>query len=62
VRHATGARCIKGILTVADQSGTPFDGLDLGGKNYHGLDYPLFHADIAINALVRIAVFQGEKK
>jgi len=57
VKNETGAACRDGLLTVADQKGGPFDGLDLGGKNYHGLDYPLFHEDIAQNADARIAVY-----
>jgi hypothetical protein len=30
---------------------------DMGGKNYHGLDYPLFHMDIRENARVRAAAY-----
>lgn len=57
VKGWTWAECRRGLLTVADQKGGPFDGLDLGGKNYHGLDYPLFHMDIRENAKVRVAAY-----
>jgi len=53
----TWAECQDGFLVVADQSGGPFGGVDLGGKNYHGLDYPLFHMDIRENAKARIAAY-----
>jgi hypothetical protein len=53
----TWAECKRGLLTVADQSGGPFDGVDLGAKNYHGLDYPLFHMDIRENARRRAAAY-----
>jgi hypothetical protein len=29
----------------------------MGGKNYHGLDYPLFHMDISENARARAAAY-----
>lgn len=57
VKGWTWAECRRGILFVADQSSGPFAGSDLGGKNYHGLDYPLFHMDIRENAKVRAAAF-----
>jgi len=57
VPHQTWAECRKGLLFVADQTGGPFDGLDLGGKNYHGLDYPLFAMDIRENAQVRVNAY-----
>ena len=60
VRHWTAARCQDGILTVADQKGGPFDGLDLGRKNYHGLDYPLFHMDIRENAALRVKTYLAQ--
>ena len=53
----TWAECKDGLLIVADQTGGPFDGVDMGGKNYHGLDYPLFHMDIRENARVRVAAY-----
>ncbi len=40
--HWTWADCRNGVLIVADQSGTEFGRMDLGGRNYHGLDYALF--------------------
>jgi hypothetical protein len=54
----TWAACKHGQLMVADQSGTPFRGLEIGKTgNYHGLDYPLFHMDIRENAQARIAAY-----
>jgi hypothetical protein len=55
-RH-TWAECKDGLLIVADQAGGPFAWGDMGGKNYHGLDYPLFHMDIRENARVRTAAY-----
>ncbi len=60
VTHWTTARCQDGILTVADQKGGPFDGLDLGRKNYHGLDYPLFQMDIRENAVLRVKTYLAQ--
>ena len=57
VKAWTTTECRAGILVVADQKGGPFDGLDLGRKNYHGLDYPLFHMDIRNNAAMRVSAF-----
>jgi hypothetical protein len=57
VRQWTWAECRAGILTVADQSSGPFAGYDFGAKNYHGLDYPLFHMDIRENARARVAAY-----
>jgi hypothetical protein len=57
VRRWTWAECRHGLLFVADQGGGPFDGLDVGGKNYHGLDYPLFAMDIRENAGARVAAY-----
>jgi len=56
----TTAQCRNGFLTVPDQKGGPFDGLDVGGKNYHGLDYPLFHMDIRDNAVRRVAAYASQ--
>ena len=53
----TWAECRGGFLYVADQSGGPFAKFDLGGKNYHGLDYPLFAIDIRQNAKARVAAY-----
>ena len=53
----TWAECRNGLLYIADQKGGPLDGLSLGNKNYHGLDYPLFHMDIRLNAQARMAAF-----
>lgn len=57
VKAHTWAECRRGLLIVADQAGGPFDGLSFGGKNYHGLDYPLFHMDIRENARVRATAY-----
>ncbi len=57
----TWAECRDGYLTVADQSGTPFGKLDVGRRNYHGLDYPLFAMDIRENAKARVAAFLKEQ-
>lgn len=51
---ATWAECKDGILYVADQSASVFSKLIMPGKNYHGLDYPLFHMDIRNNADARV--------
>ena len=61
VRHWTWAECRNGFLTVADQNDGPFSGMDLGGKNYHGLDYPLFAMDIRDNAIVRATAYGAGK-
>jgi hypothetical protein len=57
VKAWTWAECRKGLLTVADQGEGPFSGLDMGGKNYHGLDYPLFHMDIRENSQARVEAY-----
>lgn len=57
----TWAECRGGLLTVADQSGGPFAKADLGGKNYHGLDYPLFATDIRENARLRVQAWLREQ-
>lgn len=57
VKAWTWAECRNGLLYVADQAGGPFDGLSLGNKNYHGLDYPLFQMDIRLNAEARVAAY-----
>jgi hypothetical protein len=53
----TTAECRNGFLFVKDQSGTPFGNVDMGGKNYHGLDYPLFGMDIRANAIARVSAY-----
>jgi Protein of unknown function (DUF3089) len=58
VPNETWAGCKHGQLMVADQSDTPFRGIEIGKTgNYHGLDYPLFHMDIRENAQARIAAY-----
>src|SRR5262249_20132493 len=54
----TWAECRNGILTVAAQDQGPFAGLDLRRRNYHGLDYPLFHMDIRENSAARVAAYE----
>jgi hypothetical protein len=52
------AECRGGFLYIADQKGNPFGKADItAGKNYHGLDYPMFAIDIRENAKVRVAVY-----
>ncbi len=53
--HWTWAACRDGVLTVADQSSGPFGFMDMGGKNYHGLDYALFAMNLRENAKARVA-------
>jgi hypothetical protein len=53
----TWAECRGGLLYVADLANTPFGRMSLGNKNYHGLDYPLFHMDIRKNAEARVAAY-----
>lgn len=56
----TWAQCRGGTLFVADQTGTPMMGGGMGAgnsRNYHGLDYPLFHMDIRENAAARVASY-----
>jgi hypothetical protein len=54
------AACRGGFLFVADQTGKPLGNLDVGGKNYHGLDYPMFAMDIRENAKARVAAYLEE--
>ncbi|HVU20225.1 MAG TPA: DUF3089 domain-containing protein [Rhizomicrobium sp.] len=58
----TWAACRNGFLIIANQSGTQFDKMDLGGRNYHGLDYPVFAMNIRHNANARIAAFTGRTR
>jgi hypothetical protein len=58
--HFTWAACEDGLLTVADQKTGPFASMDLGGGNYHGLDYPLFAMDIRQNAEARARAYMGQ--
>ncbi len=53
----TSAECRNGFLFVQDQSGNPFGKVDVGGRNYHGLDYPIFGLDIRENAIARAAAY-----
>ena len=53
----TWAECKNGILWVADQSGNSLGSLAAPGRNYHGLDYPLFHMDIRKNVEERVAAY-----
>lgn len=53
----TGAECRGGLLYVADLADTVFKPIIIPGKNYHGLDYPLFHMDIRKNVSDRVKVY-----
>ena len=59
--HWTWAECRNGLLFVADQSSNGFGRLDMGGRNYHGLDYPLFAMDLRQNAQARVAAFMAAR-
>ncbi|HJW41894.1 MAG TPA: DUF3089 domain-containing protein, partial [Rhizomicrobium sp.] len=61
VRSNEWAECRGGRLFVTDLSGTPLAKLDVGGRNYHGLDYPLFAMDIRENAQVRVAAYLAQQ-
>jgi len=62
VKDWTWAECRGGFLTVADQSNGPFAHMDMGGKNYHGLDYPLFAMDIRDNAIARVKAYEAANR
>lgn len=51
------AECRQGLLYVTDQADTVFKPLIIPGKNYHGLDYPLFHMDIRKNVSDRAKAY-----
>ncbi len=55
------AECRNGFLTVADQSGTPFGKIDLGGENYHGLDYALSCDGHPRNAQARVVAYMKDQ-
>ena len=55
----TWAECRAGYLYVRDLADTVFAGLIIPGRNYHGLDYPLFHMDIRQNAEQRTRAWFG---
>ncbi len=57
VPKVTWAECKDGILWVAEQTEPPFAALALPEKNYHGLDYPLFHMDIRKNVVERVSAY-----
>jgi hypothetical protein len=52
-----GAQCKDGGLVVDAQDGTVFGAYDLGGQNYHGLDYALFYMNIRANAKQRVDAY-----
>jgi hypothetical protein len=59
----THAQCRGGTLFVADQSRTGMTHAMMRVspiRNYHGLDYPLFHMDIRENAIARAESFLGK--
>jgi hypothetical protein len=55
----TWAECRAGYLYVRDLADTVFAALIIPGRNYHGLDYPLFHMDIRQNAEQRTRAWFG---
>jgi hypothetical protein len=58
----TWAQCLDGTLFVEEQLEEPFASYALGpGKNYHGLDYPLFYMDIRENAKARVRAYLESK-
>ncbi len=57
VKASTWAECRDGLLFVADQAGNAFGALSFEAKNYHGLDYPLFHMDVRENARARATAY-----
>jgi len=58
MKQWTPAECRGGFLYIADQKDNPFGRVDImGGKNYHGLDYPMFAIDIRENAKMRVAIY-----
>jgi len=58
----TWAECREGYLFVKDLSGSAFAGIILPGKNYHGLDVPLFHMDIRQNIGERLTAWQAGRE
>lgn len=59
LKALTTAECRAGFLMVQDQSSGPLK-TGTAGKNYHGLDYPLFAMDIRENAQVRVAAYLSQ--
>jgi len=57
----THAQCQNGLLLVDDQKSEPFGKLDMGGENYHGLDYPMFAIDIRENAIARVKAYLAQQ-
>ncbi len=55
----TWAECKDGFLYVKDLADSVFAGLILPGKNYHGLDYSLFHMDIRHNVEQRLKAWMA---
>lgn len=55
----TSAECRGGYLYVTDLADSVFARIILPGKNYHGLDYPLFHMDIRRNAEQRVSAWRA---
>jgi len=57
----TWAQCRNGTLFVGEQLEEPFASYTLApGKNYHGLDYPLFYMNIRENAKARVQAYLRE--
>jgi hypothetical protein len=57
LKNLTWAECRNGLLYVADLATSPFKPYSFLNKNYHGMDYPLFHMDIRLNAEARVAAY-----
>jgi len=58
----TWAQCRHGTLFVEEQLEEPFVTYTMApGKNYHGLDYPLFYMDIRENAKARVRAYLESK-
>ena len=52
-----GARCADGVLAITQPAHPGYSVLALPGRDYHVMEYNLFHQDIADNATDRIAHF-----
>lgn len=58
----TWAECREGYLFVKDLSASAFSGIILPGRNYHGLDLPLFHMDIRHNVDQRVTAWHARNQ
>jgi hypothetical protein len=55
--HLVAARCADGVLAVTQPAHPAYSMLTLPGRDYHVMEYNLFHQDIAANAADRVAQF-----